>query len=161
MADVEIDVVGPQPPQAGFARLDQVLAREADVVRARVPSRMNALVTSTKSSRRPCSASPRISSARAERIHVGGVDRRHARFAADVEHACRLGHAEIAHLAEPIPAANRHRPETEDRYAQPGIPEPPLLHVRCSSFQNDRRKPHYRNFGNNCGGRARRGCAGL
>ena len=54
--------------------------------------------------------------------------RRDAGLAADVEDARRIGHAEIAHLAETIASTDGHCSEAEDRHAQPGIPKPPLFH---------------------------------
>ena len=101
---------------------------------------MNALVTSTNSSRRPWSASPENLLGRAERVDVGRVDRGDAGFAADVEDARRLRDAEIAHLGEPILAADRHRAEAEHRHAQPGIPEPPLFHDALSPLATKRVK---------------------
>jgi len=40
------------------------------------------------------------------------------------------GNAEVAHLAETIPAANRHRAEAQHRHAQSRRSETTLLHLR-------------------------------
>jgi hypothetical protein len=69
----------------------------------------------------------------AERIHVGRVDRRDAGLAAHIEDARGVGDAEIAHLAEPIPAADRHRAEAEHRQTQPGCSQLPLFHDAASA----------------------------
>ena len=125
VADVEVDVVGAQAAQAGLARLDQVLARESNVMRRGAHAheglgRQDEVVAP---------AHQRLAEdllGGAERIDVGGVERRHARLAADVEDARRVGDAQVAHLAETIPSADGHRAEAEDRDAQPGVAEATL-----------------------------------
>ena len=120
VAHVDVEVVGAQPAQAPLAALDDVLARQADVVDALADAHEHL----GHDDELLALAFERLAEnllGAAERIHVGGVDHRDARLAADVEHPRRLGHAEVAHVLKPIPAADGHRPEAEDGHAQTAL----------------------------------------
>src|SRR5262245_17839692 len=131
MTDIKIDVVRLQPLEAGFACLDQIFARETRVMRSGRAKAHERLRDEDPVFALTLQRFTQDLFRRAKRIHIGRIDRRDAGFAAHVEHALRLGDAQSAHLGEPVLPSYRHRAETEDRHAQPGIPKPPLLHT-CS-----------------------------
>ena len=70
---VEVDPVGPEPPERRLAGPDEVEAAQARVVRPR-PIRPNALVASTTRSRRPAEGLAQDLLGLAVAVDVGGVD---------------------------------------------------------------------------------------
>ncbi len=112
---VDVDVVGIQAAQAGFAGAEQMMARRADVVRvvAHAEGRLG------RDDHLAAATGNRLAEnflGDAVRVNVGGVEHGDARVQANVDEARRFVHVGFAPRAEEIaPSAERRRAEAEYR----------------------------------------------
>ena len=129
---VEVDVIGAEPPQAGLAGPDEVMAGEARVVRpvahrkARLGGEDDVVTAGPK---RLTDDLLRL----AHRVDVGRVDHVDPGLESQVDLAPGLLHAAGADLGERAAAAEPHRAQRHGRDTQARAPELPVFHP--SSFQ--------------------------
>jgi len=138
--EVEVDPVGPQPPQAVLAGADQVPARYAAVVRA--VAHAEACLGGDQHS--VALVAKRLADdrlGRALRVDVGGVEHVDARIERHVDQPARPGHVRRPGLGEKADTAKGHRAERQDRQAQAGTAEltifhlvPPKCEIRCRAL---------------------------
>ena len=125
---VEVDIVGAQPLEGRVDGGEQVLSREAAVVRARprreVGLRREHVVVSAREELREQPSGDLL--AAAARVHVGGVEERHARLD-------RVPHDRLRILLRELPGPNgriavAHHPEADPRDPEAGRAEAHVLH---------------------------------
>ena len=136
---VEVDDVGLEPLEARLAGIDEMVARQAAVIRA-IAHRKPRLggdeyVALALAAERLADDLLRG----AARIDIGGVDQVDAGVEAEVDLAARLGEADIADLGEGALAAHRHGAHGEHRHFEAGPAEQAVFHdfPRCNLMRRD------------------------
>ncbi len=124
---VEVDVVGPEPPQARLARGDQVVAREPRVVRP-VAHRHTRLGRDQRAIAPPLQGLADDLLGQPARVHVGGVDEVDTAVEAEVDLAGRARDVGRADGGEVVAAAEGHRAERERGDSQAGRTELAIFH---------------------------------
>ena len=127
---INVDVIGAEPPQAGFASLNQMVARRSHIVRplahaeGRLGGDQDLVATSVDGL-----AEDRFR--QAVRIDIGGIEQIDARVEADIDEPRRLRDVAGAPRLEKLgSAAKRSRAETQHRNFQSRLAKLSKFH-RC------------------------------
>jgi hypothetical protein len=114
---IQVEVVGAEPPQARLARLDDVVARGAQVVRPVTHRTVQLGGQQDLAAARPDRLAEDLLG-QARGVDIRGIEEIDPALEADVHHPRCLVDSDRAHAGVAARAAERHRPQCQSRHPQ-------------------------------------------